>query len=357
MPRRRTPSSEADNRRTLDRLRALSLDPERQREFARELIASVDDPFVLEAALFALGENVGVEERDALLRRYAILEADGPHSDAGGHARATIISTLRKVAIPEDAGLFERAALTEEFSFQGGTPGLQAAGLLALGELEPERAPFVAAMLLTKRPKRMSAEPALSAARLLAAGDEALALLVFLSTDLALQGSGAHAADVVSEALRGLRTLPGDFLGPLLDGYAAHPDDIVLLGLCDLAIEHEPHPAVVDFARGFLRASDRYDVYHYFVTAIVASHRPDLISLLLEAGPLETDRLKLKSLVDALELIRGEPEVDGAAAGLRDKLAAMPREYHGGAQERPERGRYGRRTEVVEEDEHLDDED
>ncbi len=355
MPRRHSPSAGADNRRTLDRLRALSLDPERQRAFARELIASVEDAFVLEAALRALGDNVEAEERVALLGRYAILEADGPRNDAGGHARATIISTLRKVAIPEDAALFERAAVTEEFSFQGGAPALQAAGLLALGELDAGRASFVAALLLTKRSRRMSPEPALSAARLLAAGDEALALLVFVATDLALQGSGGQAterplAEVISEALRGLRTLPGDFLGAMFHGYAAHPDDVVLLGLCDLVIEHEPHPAVVDFARGFLRASDRYDVYHYFVTAIVASHRADLIGLLLEAGPLETDRLKLKSLVDALELIRGEPEVDGAAARLLNKLAAMPRDFRGGAPVRPTGGRHERGSLIVKED-------
>ena len=356
VPRRQPSSTGADNRRTLDRLRALSLEPERQKEFARELIATIPDSFVLDAALKALGDNIGPEERVALVGRYAVLEADGPRRDPGGHARATIISAMRRVALPSDAALFERAATTEEFSFQGGTPALQAAGLLALGELEPERASFVAAVLLTKRSKALSPEPALSAARLLAAGDEALALLVFVSMDMAMEERGVHVserplAEVISEAIRGLRTLPAEFLSPVLDRYAAHPDDVVLLGVCDLVIEHEPHPTLAEFTGRFLRASERYDVYHYFATAVVASHRPDLIALLVDAAPLETDRLKLKSLLDALELIGGDPDIDVAVALLREKLASTPRDHKGGAdQSRPARGRYDRRTEVAEDD-------
>jgi hypothetical protein len=320
MPRK--PGTAAESRRLLDRLRALSLDPPRQRELAREIIATEDDMFALEAALNALGDNLTLEERPGLVGRFLVMDADGKRRDPGGHARATLISALRKVATQEDAEIFERAVTTEEFSLQGGTAVLQAAGLLALADLEPERATLHAVRLLAGGGGRQTPEPALSAARLLAAGDEVLPLYLFL-----LRARDKEKGDILAEALRGLRTLPGELLPAIFETFSEHEDDIVLVGLCDLAIEHEPAGEPAAFIRSLLRSTDRYEVYHYLAASIVASHRADLIALLTEAVPAETDRLKLQSLADALDLIPGEPEIAAVAKQAREKLADMPIDY------------------------------
>ena len=330
-PMPRKPASES--RRALDRLRALSIDPPRQREFARELIATEDDMFVLEAALKALAENLSPDLRPALIGRYEFLDADGRRRDPGGHARATLISALRKVATQDDAAIFERAANTDEFTLQGGTAVLQAAGLLALADLDPDRASLHAVRLLSRGGTRDSPEPSLSAARLLAATDEVLPLYLFL-----LRGEHEK-GEIIAEALKGLRTLPGDMVREIYEHFHDHEDDIVLVGLCDLVIEHEPDPETLTIARSLMAMPERYEVYHYLAASIVASHRADLIALLVEAVPTETDRLKLQSLADALDLIPGEPEIAAVARQAREKLAVTPIEYRGGNPDPSGRGR------------------
>jgi hypothetical protein len=324
MPRK--PGAAAESRRLLDRLRALALDPPKQRELAREIIAAEGDMFILEAALNALGDNITAAERSALVGRYLILDADGKRRDPGGHARATLISALRKVATHDDVALFERATTTEEKTLQGTTAVLNAAGLFALSDIDPTGATLHAVRLLARGGERNSGEPALSAARLLAASDEVLPLYLFL-----LRARPGENGDTIAQALRGLRTLPGGLLPEVFERFSGYEDDIVLVGLCDLIIEHPPCDQAVDFARSLMRSPGGYEVYHYLTTSIVASHRADLIALLTDAVPAETDRLKLQSLADALELIPGEPEIAAVARTAREKLGDMPIEYQGGA--------------------------
>ncbi|NTU81351.1 MAG: hypothetical protein HGA45_18565 [Chloroflexales bacterium] len=167
----------------LRELERLADDPEAQASYAATVLTTERRAQIVGPALAALEQQPLPEARPALLRLYAHLGADGTRHDAGGTFRASILRALRPWATIDDLPLLERAVTTYEFLPPGrseeATP-IRGAGLVALADLDPELAGFHAARLLVDiHTSRPSGEPAKTAAGVLAACSEHLALYLY----------------------------------------------------------------------------------------------------------------------------------------------------------------------------------
>lgn len=277
----------------IEHLRALAATPRAQIDYALTLIASLQHD-LLQAALDVL-------TRHAVLERYSALAADGIHRDPGCTLRATLLRALATLAYPADAPLVERAVLTYEFMppFHAEVAAdLRAAALDALATLDPILALCHAGRLLTDpHTSRMTGEPAVTAARLIAAQDHPLVLYAHLLVDT------AGIPDVIGECLRHLTHLPLADLAPLVDRYLAVDDEITLLGLVDLLLTHDEAPAFDTRILTFLRTTPLLDVVRYIASAAVAHHRDDLLARIVALDlptPTERDRAKAALLRQAL---------------------------------------------------------
>lgn len=329
MPRRE-PSQES--RRAGDRLRALSLDPAAQADFAAGLLTTARDPLVLDAALKVLEGSPRESARAPLLALYAELDAAPSKRDAGGMTRAAILRALRPVATTDDAVLFERASRTYEPSpaDSRGPVGVRAAGLAGLVAVDPPAAMVRAAQLLWdwENASRGDGEPVGTAVRALAALDQQAALITFLLE------APPSLPEACAEAYRALVGLPGavlrDLLAPALRA-PARPDrppvipvardDLALLGLVDLLVEHERDGELLPLLGNFAASPISLDLYHYLVSAVVARRRPAQVTVLIERADLEMDRDRLAMLAEALGMLPG-PEAAGAVARIEERLAS-----------------------------------
>lgn len=302
-------------RRASDRLRALAGDPERQAEFAVSVIEQQPDAASVLAALAILEAHPRDDAREALIAFYQSIDAHGARRDPGGFTRAAIVRALTPIALEREAPTFERAATTSEPSTQdpGGPTALRAAGLVALAKVSPERAALRAAAALADIGNAApgNGEPAVTAARVLAWLRERPALITFLQ---ALPGGPDEA---VGEALKGLAGGPGDIIAAIAAPFAGDRREVVLLGLCDLLVEHREDDALLPAASAFLASTRSLDVYSYLVAAMVASRRDALMSLLRAHADAERWRPKLEALADALQL-----SPDPRAADARRVIAA-----------------------------------
>ncbi len=295
------------------RLEALASAPEGQRAFALQLLDAEKGVQVVQAALQVLQDNPSRDARPALLRQYAFRDTDGNRRDPGGYIRTEILRILRQDVRHEELPLFERATWTYEFM-----PGhdevcssVRANALIALNEVEPTLAAYHAVRLLTDRhTARMSGEPAVTAARILASQSRHLPLYGYAV------GAGA-VPEVIAECLRGLAVLPSTLLPPLVETYRNTDDEIVLIGLFDLILSHPAGAAHRDFVRQFLRETTLEDVHRYVVTAIVARREQDLIGDLVDLARSETNRRKRENLLEALSLVPNDRRVAAAARQLR----------------------------------------
>jgi len=204
--------------------------------------------------------------------------------------------------------LFVQAVETYEFlppSFEEEGVLLRSAALLAINELDDRLARFHATRLLADDyTDRMSGEPAITAVRVLGTQDELLPLYYYV-----MQAEGRTLPDVVSEALRQLTNLPVDLLPGLIERYHETPQDVILLSLFDLLLEHSEGVQGRDFIIDFLRQTRRRAVYRYLVSIIVASSNELLLNDLLDAARFEQDRDKVDILVKALEIVSHVKEV------------------------------------------------
>lgn len=329
--------SEAGGRAS-DRLRALAGDSARQAEFAVSVIEQRPDTASVLAALAILEAHPRDDARDALIALYESLDGHGPRRDPGGFTRAAIVRALTPIALEREAPTFERAATTSEPSTQdpGGPTPLRAAGLVALAKVSPERAALRAATALADVGNAApgNGEPAVTAARVLAWLGERAALATFL------QALPRGPDEAVGEALKGLAGGPGDIVAAIAAPFARDRREVVLLGLCDVFVDHREDDALLPAASAFLDTTRSLDVYGYLVAAMVASRRDALMGLLSEHASNERWRPKLEALADALQL-----SPDPRAADARRLIAA-----------RLERGETEREPEPREgTDEDLDD--
>jgi hypothetical protein len=315
MPPRSKPAPRLDELKTLT--------GEAQTRLAIELVAREKDTRSVRAALEVLQARPTPAARPALLARYEQLAADGVKRDAGSYLRAAILQALRPVAKGEDLPLLERAACTYEFlpptrSEEAGL--LRSTALVVMNELDSGLAAYHAVRLLgDPHTSRLSGEPALTAARVLAAMEQTGPLYYYvLYQGYAKDTPAEPRSDVLAECLKSLAgRLPVGLETELVEQYGESEDEVVLVGLLDLALAYE----ATTYVRTFLRTTKRYAVYQYLVTQVVVGHVAQWLAVLAEAAEQETDARKLALLEAALVLGRPDPVIRGALEGVRRKRA------------------------------------
>lgn len=296
----------------MDRFRALRNDPDAARALAREILAQEGNAELLLAALNALGEDLRFEDHDTLRDLYAWLEQDYRRRDPGAIVRVEVLRLLWHLCSRDDLDLAEAASARVEVSLNGRGETLRAAGLALLGVLDPDAAAHrAAAMLAAVDADPMSAEPALTAARLLGSLGQTVALVAHV-----LRPPRAEPAEVTAECLRGLAGQPIRHIQPVLDAYAGAEDDVVLLGLADLVVSLEAGEAVHAAVRGMLAGAATPEAYEFLVTAIVASRRVDLVAVLIET-------LSREVLLPRLQAARRALELAPRTTGVLDAIEAL----------------------------------
>lgn len=314
----------------LAHLQGLAADPAEGSTFATSLL-SERSTRLLEAALAALdrapGDALPSGARPALRDLYERLDANGPRDDAGGALRAAIVRLLRRLARPADADLFERAALTFEFQPPGREEvagPLRAAALAALDAIDGDLAASYAVCLLADaHTSAMSGEPALTAARVLAAQNQWLPLYAYAV------GDGWRQPEVLSECLRALTRLPAPLLADLVDRYVEADDEMALVGLFDLLFDHPDGEAHAGRLATFLAETRLYGAYRYLCTLIVARRHEALLPTLITLAEREEDSLKWEPLAETLSLLGGsgrkDRRVEAALRRLRARMGGAVR--------------------------------
>ncbi|HMA33769.1 MAG TPA: hypothetical protein VKY74_04745 [Chloroflexia bacterium] len=308
-------SKEARHTVALQQLRELRDTPAAQVRYAMELLDRERGFRVVAAALAVLAAHPGPGTRASVLPVYAYYDADGVKRDPSCELRVAALTALQPVAEAADSALAERAVTTYEFlppTRAESATSIRAAGLLLLAGLDPPAASYHAVRLLTDPyTARMSGQPALTAARVLADQGQTLPLYYY-----AVDPRDSP-AEVRAECLRSLSAIPATLLAGLVAQYRETREDLVLAGLFDLVLEHPAGPEYAAWIAEFLHTTRRYPVYHYLVTALVATRQPTLIALLLAAGQDESDPRKREILAPALDLAHGDPAAAALAADLR----------------------------------------
>ncbi len=304
-PRRTRPSPH------LARLRDLASDPGAQAALAVKVIAEEKDVQAIRAALDALVQHPTPAARPVLRERFEHYAADGVRRDAGTYLRAAIVRALRPIAVPADVPLLERAATTYEFLPPGRSEDaslLRSAALVALDAVEPRLAALHCVRLLADpHTSALSGEPAITAVRVLAAQDNIWPLYYYALHETRQQ------SDVLTECLKCLSGLPAAQLTELVEKYRHVDDEVVLVGLLDMALGAGGHP----FVHEFLCQTDKLAVYHYLVTRLVASPTDWGLAELGYQASHERHPRKLGILEEALSLGRADPEIQRALADVR----------------------------------------
>lgn len=277
-----------------------------QIDFALELLATKQNLQVTQDALRVLADvpmaENGDQIRATLLRYYHHYAEQGTVRDPGTYKRAIIVQGLRHNALPSDLDLFVQAVETYEFlppDFHEDGVLLRSAALLAVNELDEQLARFHATRLLADvYTAPMSGEPAITAVRVLGAQDELLPIYYYV-----MQAEGRTLPDVLAEALNQLVSLPPSLIPGLIERYRETAQDVVLISLFDLLLEHHAGIQGWDFIVDFLRKTRRRAVYRYVVSMIVASSNEALLNDLLEIGRFEQDRNKATILTKALDVV------------------------------------------------------
>lgn len=324
----------------LHQLRSLAHQPGAQAHYALSLLERERGKQIAAEALAAL-TNAPVPEGRPLLRRlYEYYDDAGVKRDAGGDLRIAILGALLPLAEPQDQALAERAVSTYEFmppNREECTSGLRAAGLVLLNNLDPVVASFHCTRLLVDGyTSRMSGEPAVSAIRLLTSQVSHLPyqghLLPLYSY---IFDPYKRHPEVEGECLRQLAKAPEGIVESILSHYTTlisvgtgtpvpryeTKDDVVLLGLFDLLLAHSKESACLSFIEAFLRETQRYDLYHYVLTTIIANHASQAWNLLLKVAQEEREAEKMQLLISALTLVQQDSTIEQLIRELQQKIA------------------------------------
>ena len=285
----------------VQQLRALAGDPQAQGDYAATLLQARYGSEVVLAAIQTLTRQPWSPARGALLDLYAHYSAHGQKLDPAAYLRAAILRALREIVLPADAPFLAQATETFVFpppQFKEEGAMLRSAALLALVEVEDELARYHAVRLLAnEHTDPMSAEPALTAAKVLAAQGETTALYFYVMQD------GAHTLpEVVSTCLSNLVNLRTDLLPGLLARYGEAKYEVVLVGLFDLLLYHRDGLQGKAFLTQFLQQSQHLDAYRYLTVTMVTSGKRDVVQLLLDASKVGLPKTKVVILREALAL-------------------------------------------------------
>jgi len=332
-------NKQAKQQATLQRLRGLADQPDEYIHYAMELLDQERGNQVVSAALAAVTATAPPGARPVLLRLYDYYDAAGVKRDAGGHLRTAILSALLPIAHPADWTLAEHATKTYEFlppKHEESATGLRAAGLVLLNNLDPVLASYhCVRLLIDPHTSHMSGEPAVSAVRLLAKQVSPLPyqghlLPLYVYVLDSLLGSRESVPEAVGECLRSLTKAPASVVDGLFAQYTAYSprtrrltyetkDDVELAGLFDLLLEHATRDSYLNFLEEFLRTTQRYEVYRYLVTMIVAGHQPKTWIMLLEEARREQDQRKVEILLSVFALVQNDPTVTDLVSELQKK--------------------------------------
>lgn len=299
----------------VQQLRALAGDPRAQGAFAVTLLTPRHGSEAILAALQILTSTPHPPARDALLALYADYGRNEKR-DPAAYMRAAILRALREIVLPTDVPFLSAATATYVFpppDFKEEGAMLRSAALLALAEIEDELARYHAVRLLAnEHTDSMSGEPALTAAKVLATQGEILPLYFYSMQD------GAHVLpEVVSTCLSHLTTLRTDLLPGILDRYAESKNEIILVGLFDLLLDHEAGLQGAEFIANFLQQSQQLDAYRYLVVTMATSGKPDVLLLLMDSARLGVAKPKVAILREAMTLV---PATDAAVTKFIEQL-------------------------------------
>lgn len=307
----------------LQELRSLANQPAAQKQYAATLLDERLGIEVIMSALQVLGQDPPVAARPGLIALYQTYTHKGSRRDPAANLRANILRVLRPIVQPEDTPLLLQAAETYVFPpparLEEGA-ALRSAALNALAEVDETLARYQALRLFANvHTDPMSGEPALSAARLLAAYEESSVLYFYVMQDLA-----QPVPEVLSEALRGLTRLPEACLPGLIERYSTSSHAVVLVGLFDLLLQHRSGPYGWDFIRTFLRTTQQVDAYQYLVTILLTQGREQGLAELLDAITVEADPARLTILELVLPLFATLPAIQNALQQVEERLAQSP---------------------------------
>jgi hypothetical protein len=266
-----------------------------------ETIRSAGNPDLLGAALRSIEDQSGPSVRAAIVQRFTQLQADGPKKDQGAVKRTLLIQALRGRSRTDDIPMLEAAMTTYEFMpprHDEVAAGLRGAALVTMADLDESRAAFHAVRLLSdEHTAEMSGEPAVTAARVLATQGQVLPLYQYLVT----QRGGFP--EVVAECLRTMVAVPASILMRLIERAGDTTNEVALLGVFDLILEHPDRAAFAAFIEEFIETTKQIDVFRYVVAAIVARRDPTLIEVLRKQVETGTSREKEGILQESLALL------------------------------------------------------
>ncbi|MFN0094870.1 MAG: hypothetical protein ACKVVT_08845 [Dehalococcoidia bacterium] len=299
-------ASFAEDRRKLDRLRALRMQPGAAQEYAVDLLAAGASEEVLLSALSVLREHPVRGAHDALVARYREMDANPKRRDPVGGVRTAILAVLRNEMTHDDRSLALRAVATYEKGLQGpSSTGIRAAGLICLAGLDPDLAPFYAAKMLGEADDlAVDGEPMLTALRVLYSAGQAAAIAVFALTAPVPNVHGQRLSEIRGEAIRLLIDLPDDLAASIAARFMGEDedDDLVLLGVADLLVKHPGGPNVARELRALLQVEGHHEVFQYLAAAIVASRHDGLLTALVDQARSDRDRTKVEIAAEALRL-------------------------------------------------------
>ena len=249
----------------------------------------------------ALDEAGGVspeELRSTLLDRYRAIAEEGRRRDPGCHVRVALLRGLRERVTTEDVPLLVGAVDTYESMPPSGddvAAMLRSTGLVVLNVIEPRLALFHACAHLSDADP-MSAEPALTAVRVLGSQDQ-LAPLYAQAMALA-EGQD----EVVAECLRELVRAPASIVDRLAALFLESRDEVVRLGLVDLLLGHPDRDRFGPLLLECLGTATP-DVFRYGATLLVAQREVALVDALRGRAEVTADRDRARIMEEASALL------------------------------------------------------
>ncbi len=283
MPKAR--AKEDKSREKMVQLRNFAPLSHEQLNFALELVENEINMELVQAALEVVREVASSKARPVLLARFEWFAQDPTRRDQNCFLRAAILKALQPIVRLEDIPLLEKTAHTYEFMPPGPVEvgmGLRSAALISLNEVDEVLAGYHSTALLVRlsseHTSHMSGEPALTAARILAAQGQYLPLYAYVT----LQRD--KIPEVVAECLRSLIRLPASLLPGLVKQYEGSTDEIVLLGLFDLLQTHPEKSKYAKFTLDFLIETRLYNLFRYLVIGLVARQEQEALAKLLKAA-------------------------------------------------------------------------
>jgi hypothetical protein len=293
----------------LRKLRSLEGTPAEQADYAVQLLSPSNGLEVIKAALAVLAKNPMPKARSALRDLYWHYTENDGKRDPAAYTRSAILTALHPIMGMDDTELVVDAVTTYQFlppGFEEEAALLRSTAIVLLSELDDRLAAFFAARLLADGyTEAMSGEPALTAARVLAAQGELLPLYSYVIRPK----QGAH-PEIVSECMRNLGNAPDEVIDQLVDQFGASDNRAALVGLFDLLVSGSQAPRHSEFLTNYLRDSKDSDLYRYLVTIMLTSPTGAVRQTLVDTVQGEEDPNKSEVLREVLAFAPAGPDIE-----------------------------------------------